>query len=112
MGPHLIAAAIGVWMMFAPAVLGYGGEAATSDYVVGPLIASFGLIAAWEITRALRVCNLVLGAWLATSPLYLSHLSRASLLNAVVCGAAVFALSLVRGKSKHRFGGGWAGLLD
>jgi hypothetical protein len=47
--------------MFAPAVLGFSTLAVSAHRVVGPLAVSFGLIAAWEVTRGLRWLNLVSG---------------------------------------------------
>ncbi|MGH7966442.1 MAG: SPW repeat domain-containing protein, partial [Candidatus Binatia bacterium] len=41
---------LGVWLMVAPAVFGYVGTASTNDRIVGPLVASFAMIALSEAT--------------------------------------------------------------
>src|SRR5574339_482905 len=59
---------LGLWLMAAPAALGYAGPAAVNDRLVGPLVASFALVAIWQTTNALRWTNLALGLWLMLSP--------------------------------------------
>jgi hypothetical protein len=110
MWAHLMAAGFGIWLMAAPAILGYDGIAADHDHVLGPVIASTAICAAWQITRALRWINIVLGAWLILAPFVLSY-ETTPLENSSVVGLAVLVLSMVRGKVTHAFGGGWRSLL-
>lgn len=106
---HLLAAAVGIWLMAAPGVLDYGGRAAAVDRIVGPLIASFGLIAAWGVTRSIRWINVALAALLLVAPLFLGY-PRAAVLSSAAAGVIVAALSLVRGRTRHPYGGGWRSL--
>ena len=108
MWAQLISALIGIWLMASPSVLGYGRPLATSDWIVGPLVASFGLIAAWSVTRAARWANVVLAAWLVLSPFALGNAGLAA--NHVVSGILLGTLALVRGQSRHSFGGGFRSL--
>jgi hypothetical protein len=111
MWAQLISAIVGVWLMASPSVLGYGRPLATSDWIVGPLIASFGLIAAWEISRAVRWLNVALAAWLVLSAFVVGGVaSGAMLAYHVVAGILVGVLSLVRGKQRHPYAGGWRSL--
>ena len=105
---HLFAALVGVWLAAAPSVLDYQRPAATNDWVVGPLIATFAIIACWGVMRSLRWVNVALAAWLLVAPLPLRHPVHASI-NSIACGVAVVGLSLVRGKIPHRYGIGWPG---
>jgi hypothetical protein len=107
--PQIINTALGIWLMAAPAVLRYGRPASTNDHIVGPLVATFACIAIWEATRPVRWFNLPLGLWLMIAPLALGH-SPAGILNSVLCGIAIAALSRVGGDVKQRFGGGWSAL--
>jgi hypothetical protein len=50
MWAQLINALLGMWLMAAPAVLGYIGPARTNDRIIGPLAAGAALIAIWETT--------------------------------------------------------------
>src|SRR5688572_752190 len=105
---QLISALVGMWLMASPSVFGYGRPLATSDWIVGPLIASVGLVAASGVTRAVRWANVVLAAWLVLSPFVLGSVEVAA--NHVVSGMLVGVLSLVRGRIEHSYAGGWRSL--
>jgi hypothetical protein len=107
--PQIINAILGIWLMAAPAVLGYGRPASTNDHIVGPLVATFACIAIWEATRSVRWVNLPLGLWLIVAPLALGHPTSGQL-NSVLCGIAIAGLSCVGGAVTRRFGGGWSTL--
>lgn len=106
-----IAVAFGIWMMAAPAVLGYSGAAATSDRIVGPTAAAAAWIAATPVTRSTRWVNVPLGAWTLISPLLLNHPTDAAV-HAVVSGIALIVTALViEPMPRSKFGGGWKALL-
>ena len=48
----VLSAALGIWLMFAPAFLGTQGGAADSDHLVGALITTVAVIAMAEVIRA------------------------------------------------------------
>lgn len=52
-------AAIGVWLMFTPAVLGSSGAVAHTEHLIGALIVTFAVIALADVGRATRVINLL-----------------------------------------------------
>lgn len=104
---RLLNAALGVWLMAAPAVLGYGAPASTNDRLIGPLAASLAIIALWEATRPVRQANTLLGAWLVIAPLILGY-ATAPAVNSVLVGLAMVGLSRVRGEVTGRYGGGWS----
>jgi hypothetical protein len=110
MWAHLISASVGIWLMASPSLFGYGPPTATSDWIVGPLVASFGLTAAWEVTRAVRWVNVVLAAWLVLSPLVLGTWAGTLVANHILSGILVGLLAFVRGRRKHPFAGGWRSL--
>lgn len=110
MWPRFVNAAIGVWLMTAPAVIGYAGIAADVDRIAGPTVAAAALIAVTEATRSVRWLNLPIGVGLVIAPFFLDY-GSAPLLNSVACGLAIAALSLVRGALSEQIGGGWVGLL-
>lgn len=111
MWARFINVAIGIWLMAAPAVLGYGGTAAAHhDRIVGPVLASLACIAIWEVTGPLRWLNLLIGGWLLLAPWVLG-LPYDATINSSFAGLVVVCLSLVRGSLTHRFGGGWLSLL-
>ncbi|HEV2147993.1 MAG TPA: SPW repeat protein [Longimicrobiaceae bacterium] len=106
MWARLGSTALGIWLMAAPAVLGYSGAAETSDRIAGPVIATFAIVAISEVTRPLRRVNTVAGVWLLLAP-WLLGFPAAAAWNSVAVGVLVIGLSLVRGTVESRFGGGW-----
>lgn len=102
--------ALGIWLMAAPAVLGYGAPAATNDRIFGPIAAAVAIIAAWDVTRALRWIDLLIGIWPVAAPAVLSYEAIAAV-NSALVGAAMALLSFVRGQVRQSFGGGWRALL-
>ncbi len=110
MWPRLAAAALGVWLMAAPAVLGYGGAASTSQRIAGPIVAAIAVVAMTEATRPLRWANLVTAAWLVVAPAVVAHDGTAAAVS-MAAGALVGALACVRGRRRARLGGGWRAIV-
>lgn len=107
MWAQLCNTAIGVWLMAAPAVLGYGGAAALNDRIVGPIVATFAVVAASEATRGARWVNLPIGLWMILSRWILGSPTSARL-NGMAVGPMLLTFALVRGRIEEQFGGGWA----
>jgi hypothetical protein len=104
--PRLMNTALGVWTMAAPGVLGYGRPLATSDWIAGPLVATFAIVAIWEILRPLRLVNVPLGLWIAAAPWILGA-AGAARANGTIAGLAIAALALAAGRIEGRYAGGW-----
>jgi hypothetical protein len=103
----LLTAALGLWLMAAPAVFGSRGGAADSDHLVGALVVTVAVIALAEVGRPVRFANVLLGAWTVASPWLLGGASMGAAWNDVAVGTAVVRLSLRRGVVRDRYGG-WA----
>jgi hypothetical protein len=101
--------ATGLWLTAAPDLLGYGGSARVSGWVVGPLAASLSTIAFWQATRFSRWGNLPAGAWLVLSTLLVRHEAPA-LASDALSGVLLIASCFARGKDRHQMGGGWRSL--
>ena len=110
MWAHIINAIVGIWLMAAPAVLGYGDPAETNSHIFGPVITTFAVIAWWEATRAVGRWNVPLGLWLVAAPWVLGYDGAWVIANSMAAGAIVAALGLVKGTITQRFGGGWRAL--
>jgi hypothetical protein len=100
----LASAALGVWLMFAPATFGISGKGADSDHLVGALIATFAVLAMAEVMRAVRLVNVLAGVWILAAPWLLSGGGAASRWNGILAGAAIVVLSLPRGRIEERYG--------
>jgi NAD(P)-dependent dehydrogenase (short-subunit alcohol dehydrogenase family) len=90
-------------------LLDYTGPAAVNEYVVGPIIAAIGLVAAWEAMRELRWANLPFGLWLLIAP-WLLGAPEAAILNDLAGGIALLAFAPAGGDVSGRYGGGWSAL--
>jgi hypothetical protein len=101
---------VGLWLMFAPSVLGHAGTTAgKSDRFAGPLIAAAAFLAIFTITRPVRWFNLLPGAWLLLAPWVLGAPTDVTVSD-MVAGALVLALTPIGRLSYDRYGGGWASL--
>ncbi len=108
---RLVAVAVGVWLVAAPAALGYDDPAAPNDRIVGPLIASLAFVAAWEVGRPLRWVTLPLGLWMIVAPLALGYDDATAVLNSLASGLVVAATAPIQGRRQRAFGGGWPSLI-
>lgn len=99
----LLSAALGIWTVFAPAVLGATGRAADSDHLVGALITTVAVIVMAEVIRAGRFLNVLLGAWIIAAPWFLSGTTSGATWNDVTVGLVLIALSLPRGRIRERY---------
>jgi uncharacterized membrane protein len=100
----VLTAAIGVWLMFSPHMLGIQSPASDSDYIAGPLLITFSVIAFSEATRSLRYVNMIIGLWLIFSPWLLSGANADMVWNNSILGIAAIVLSLRKGTIRERYG--------
>lgn len=94
---------VGIWLMFAPAVLGGTAMAANSDRFVGAVIVTVAAISTAEVVRAFRFLNLLLAVWLLTAPWVLSGSTSLAAWSDVVSGIMLFALTLPRGTVREHY---------
>jgi hypothetical protein len=109
MTAQYLVAVLGIWMMAAPAVLGYAGTAEAIARTAGPIVATLAVVAISECTRDVRLANIPIGVFLISAPLFVAQPPDAAV-NGVAVGAAVVILSRVRGHVRMRFAGGWRAL--
>lgn len=102
----LIASAlIGFWLMAAPPLLGSRGPAASSDFLVGPLIAVVAATAMAEVGRPARLLNVALGLWLTGAPWLLSGATIGSTISDIIAGMVLIALSVPQGEVRDQYDG-------
>ena len=104
---RLVAVAAGVWLMFAPAVLGYGGVAENNDRIFGPIGAAIAFVAIWEVVRALRWGTLPVGIWLVAAPLVLRYDDTGAIISSIAAGLVMAASTFFGANVSASFGGGW-----
>ena len=112
MWAQVISAILGIWLMASPAILGLSGDKTISNnaHIVGPIIASFAIIAWWEVTQVVRHYNILPAIWLLLAPWVLNYDATPAILNDMVVGATVLGLSFVRTKTEGAYGGGWSAI--
>jgi uncharacterized membrane protein len=106
----LLSAALGVWLMAAPAMLGVTGAAADSDHLAGALVVTWAVIAFGEVARPVRLLNVLMGLWIAITPWMLAGATGTARGIDVVVGILLAALSIRRGRIEEQFGG-WSRFL-
>lgn len=104
---QLVVAALGIWMMVAPALLGMPQAASNVVRVLGPIVAALGVCASAEHLRAMRLWNIPLAVALFAAPGFVSFGGTLATANALATAALILSLSLRRGAIAHRYGGGW-----
>lgn len=107
---RFITVAAGVWLIFAPAVLGYGDPAAANDRLVGPAIAGSAFVAIWAVLRPVRWLAAPFGVWLLIAPFVLGYDEMSSMVSSLVVGVVVLATTPFGKEDPGQFGGGWRSL--
>ncbi|RPJ62685.1 MAG: vitamin K epoxide reductase family protein [Acidobacteria bacterium] len=101
----VVSAALGVWLMAAPSVLGAGGRMADSNHLAGALVVTWSVIAFGEIARPTRLLNIPMGLLTAAAPWYLPGATGVSCWADAVAGVLLMALAIPRGRIEERFAG-------
>ncbi len=101
----LLSAALGIWLMAAPAIFGTEGTAADSNHLVGALVVTLAVIAMAEVTRTARFLNILCGIWIISAPWLLNGAGMATIWNSVIVGLGLIIFSLPRGQVRERYGG-------
>jgi hypothetical protein len=100
----LLSAALGVWLMAAPAMLGVSGPAANSNHLAGALVVTWAVIAFGQVARPARLLNIPMGLWIAAAPWLLSGATDLSRWVDLFIGALLIAMSIRRGRIDEQFG--------
>jgi hypothetical protein len=106
---RVLAVVVGLWLMAAPAVVGYGGLAADVDRTLGPVVTSVALIATSASVRSLRWLLVPLGVALLVSP-SVSGATAGPALVELTAGLVVAASAVVPLRTEAQLGGGWRAL--
>lgn len=109
---QILNAFLGIWLMAAPAVLDFHGPGRINNLIVGPIAATFAIIAIWEVVRPLGKLNIASGIWLVLAPLILNHQSMVPVINSFLVGIMMIGLALTSSRTSGKFAGGWRSLLD
>ena len=101
----LVSAALGAWLMVAPAVFQTQGQTAHSDHILGALVVTVAIIAFAEVTRAARFINIALALGIIVLPWVFGGATLASGINDLIIGVLIIGLSIPPGKIKNTYYG-------
>ncbi|KXF78501.1 DNA polymerase III subunit epsilon [Paramesorhizobium deserti] len=105
--PLLASCVIGAWLMFSRLIFDTEGAIADSDHLTGAMIITVAVCAMAEVGRPLRFINVLFGLWLIVAPWLLAGAAAGAILNDVVAGLLIIALSLPRGARSNEHYGAW-----
>lgn len=95
---------LGIWLMVSPALLDIVGDLATSNYIFGPMIAAFSVIAFAEVFRGVRFLNLLFGLILIIAAWLAPGTSTWGLANNLGVGLMAIVFCFPRGRISERYG--------
>jgi len=110
MWAQVINAFLGTWLMASPAFFNYQGTGRTNDLIIGPVAATFAIIAVWEVTRVVGKVNVMLGVWLVVAPWVLGYGNVTPVINDSIVGVTLIAMAMTPVETRGKFGGGWSSL--
>lgn len=94
---------IGGWLMLTRMSFGTTGGMADADHLIGALVITVAVTCFAETARLFRFVIIPLGAALLITP-FVYEVTTAGLVNSLVCGVALIALSLRRGPAYYSYG--------
>ena len=98
--------------MISPALFSFEKAAADNNYITGPLVITFAIMALWEVNRSARWLTLFAGVWLLIAPFVLGVEDSSARWITMAAGILLIAFSLIKGKIKGSYGGGWRSLFQ
>ena len=108
MWAQIINTLLGIALMALPTIFGYNGSAGDNDHIMGPLVASFSIIAMSGCTRTVAYFNIPLGIWLILAPWILGYDDSLNFYIDMGSGIAITLLAFVRRQTSNQYGGGWS----
>ena len=107
---HAIATAAGVVVTAIPDRAGFDGPPADALHVLGPLVATVGLLAGSGVLRPLRWANVLLGALVVACAFVFDLAATEAAIVAIAAGTAA-AVASATDSPDPRFRGRWRALL-
>jgi hypothetical protein len=99
-----LSAALGVWLMFSPAVFGIMKPASDLNHLVGALIVVVSVISMGEPLRLGRYLNVLLGLAVVVAVWFVGSAPLLFQINSVIVGVIVALLAFPRGAVTEHFG--------
>jgi hypothetical protein len=108
---RLVAGLAGLYLMAAPALLGYGGALRIGQLILGPITVAVAIVAMSAVTAGVRWLHVPIGVILVVLAVVLAGPVDARV-GGAVAGLVIALAGLVPSDVDERFAGGWRVLLD
>lgn len=102
---------VGIGVMAAPDLLGFGGTVADAFHILGPIAASVAGMAFFAILRPVRRVHLLVGPLIGLAPIVFGGSAEAIAVG-VLAGAALVVLAFPGDAKPGQYGGGWRALFS
>jgi hypothetical protein len=110
MWAQIVSLLLGVWLLLAPDIFGYGDPARTAERAIGPVVIVVAALAIRAVTRPVRLLNVLTGLALLVVPWIFAYTSVPAVANSDLVGMALLGLALIRGRVPDAYAGGWSSL--
>jgi hypothetical protein len=101
----LVQLAIGIWLMARPDVLPASTSTANCDHLLGAVIVTIAAVSTAEVTRAVRLINIVAGAMLIIAAIVFARDLPIVLGSELASGLILICVSIPRGAIVERYAG-------
>ncbi|HEX3695742.1 MAG TPA: hypothetical protein VH374_10160 [Polyangia bacterium] len=98
MVPRIVNFLLGLWLIVSAFIWPHMAAQKANAIASGMLAAIFA--GSGLLDRQVRYLNLIIGAWLVSSGIYLMHFRSATMWNEVVTGIALSAVALLPGRQR------------
>lgn len=100
----VLCAIIGGWLMISPTFITAQSLALNNFYFSGALVVTVSFISFAQVSRSVRLLNLLFALWLLVAPFVLVGFNILSALNAILSGIALGLFTIKRGTINTRYG--------
>ena len=100
----LVTGLIGGYLMFSPYLLQSKGMLAVMEYIIGPFMVTFSVVAMVEVYRAARLINIFLAVSLVLIALIWPEAHAAANWNAIIAALLVIVVAWRQGTIRERYG--------
>jgi hypothetical protein len=99
-----LTALVGIYLMFSPYLFSSQGILAMIEYIIGPFMVTFSVVAMVEVYRAIRFVNIFLAVALLCIALIWPELQGGATWNAIIVSLVALLVAWRRGLIRERYG--------
>ncbi len=110
MWAKIVSVLLGFWLIISPTVTGMAKAGNNNNFIIGPLVITFSVIALWQINRNVIKANYVVAGWLFIAPIFIEYDSTIGLISNIIAAMAIILLAWLPSPVSQSYGGGWTSL--